>query len=299
MKKNQPHKAFSLIEISIVILIIGILISGVSLGVDLYKDFRIASAKSLIQNSRVGRINDLVLWLEASQKSSFEPSDIKDGQRITKWKNINQNILPQERVLNDANPTTATGPFFREQVVGNLPSIEFTPNEDQCLWVGSGFDGASKNSSIYLLIRTKEDWVDTNQPRLLSRILNPTQYSIWDIRSNVLVYSNGDISSNPYSYMGIYKINPTSTVLHELIIDRKNAISYNIIGNANGYGVSGLVNDTFIGSYASQGLSIRCGGGLNKASAYYSEIIIFERALNSKERDDVKDYLIKKWNIKK
>ena len=80
-------------------MIIGILISGISLGVDLYKDFRITTAQSLTQNSRVNRIDGLVLWLEASQKSSFEPSNINDGQRIIKWKNINQNILPQERVL--------------------------------------------------------------------------------------------------------------------------------------------------------------------------------------------------------
>ena len=92
MKKNRPNKAFSLIEISIVILIVGILISGVSLGVDLYQDFRLASARSLTQNSRVGRINDLVLWLEASQKSSFEPDNIANGTAITKWKNIAPNL---------------------------------------------------------------------------------------------------------------------------------------------------------------------------------------------------------------
>ncbi len=297
MQKHQPNKAFSLIEISIVVLIIGILISGVSLGVDLYKDFCITNAQSQIQNSRVNRIDGLVLWLEASQKSSFEPSNINDGQRITKWKNINQNILPQDRILNDANATTSTGPIYREGVVNNLPSIEFTPSEDQCLWVRSGFDGASKNSSIYLLIRSKEDWKDSNQPRILSRLASPSIYSMWDIRTNVLVVSNSKAST--YNYIGTYVIKPNSTVLHELIMDRNNTIYYNIIGNANNSGVSSSMDDTtYSGSYTNAGLGIRCSGS-DKASAYYSEIIIFDRALNVNERNDVKNYLIKKWNIKK
>jgi len=296
MNKNRPNTAFTLVEIAIVVLIVGILISGISLGVDLYKDFRITTAQSLTQNSRVNRIDGLILWLEASQKSSFEPSNINDGQRITKWKNINQNMLAQDRVLNDATPTTSTAPIYREGAVSSLPSLEFVPEEEQCLWVRTGYDGASIiNSSIYLLIRTKENWVDTNQPRLLGRLLSVSSYSMWDIRANVLVIANGN---NVYNYVGTYKIKPTSTVLHELIIDRKNAIHYNIIGDANSNGVSSSITDTYSGSHASQGLSIRCGGE-TKASAYFSEIIIFDRALNTNERNDVKNYLIKKWNIKK
>ena len=48
-KKYQ--KAFSLVELSMVILIIGILIAGVSQGIDLYEDFRINTAKTLTLNS--------------------------------------------------------------------------------------------------------------------------------------------------------------------------------------------------------------------------------------------------------
>lgn len=62
MIKCRPlinKKAFSLVEISVVILIIGLLISGISRGIDLYNDYRITNAKSLTLNSRVGRINNL------------------------------------------------------------------------------------------------------------------------------------------------------------------------------------------------------------------------------------------------
>ncbi|MFZ9470698.1 MAG: type II secretion system protein, partial [Rickettsiales bacterium] len=38
------RRAFSIIEISVVILIIGILVSSISKGLDLYQDFRLTSA---------------------------------------------------------------------------------------------------------------------------------------------------------------------------------------------------------------------------------------------------------------
>ncbi|MBM3590130.1 MAG: prepilin-type N-terminal cleavage/methylation domain-containing protein [Alphaproteobacteria bacterium] len=49
------RKAFSLIEISVVILIIGILIAGISQGIDLYNDFNLTKARNITKNSRVGR----------------------------------------------------------------------------------------------------------------------------------------------------------------------------------------------------------------------------------------------------
>ena len=70
--KNFHKKAFSLVELSMVILIIGILIAGVSQGIDLYQDMRLATARSLTQNSRVNRIEDLTMWFEATSEKSFE-----------------------------------------------------------------------------------------------------------------------------------------------------------------------------------------------------------------------------------
>ena len=45
--KNLKKSAFSLIEISVVILVIGILISGISQGIDLFTDYRFINAKNL------------------------------------------------------------------------------------------------------------------------------------------------------------------------------------------------------------------------------------------------------------
>ena len=70
-KIKKLKLAFSLIEIPVVILIIGILIAGISQVIDLYADYRFIVAKNLTKNSRVGRIEDLEIWLETTSDESF------------------------------------------------------------------------------------------------------------------------------------------------------------------------------------------------------------------------------------
>ncbi len=283
----MKNKAYTLIEISVIILILGILISGVSTGLDLYLDYKIIVAKNLTQNSRVNRIDDLVLWLESSQKTSFLPDNIKNGDRITKWKNISPNLSPENQRLNDANPSSL-GPKFSESVVNSLPSLDFNNSENNNLWVRSGFDGNGKNSSIYLVLKTKPNWTNVNQPRLLERSYNYSIASMWSLRTNVFVHNS---SLGVHGYFGTYTIDPNSLVLYELIINRGDKIYFNIYGD---FKFTGQKNDNFDGPYYQLGLSIS-----SYVDAFYSEIIVFDRAINVSERQSVRDYLTQKWGIKK
>ncbi|MBU6338893.1 MAG: prepilin-type N-terminal cleavage/methylation domain-containing protein [Rickettsiales bacterium] len=60
MKKNT-YKAFSLIELSIVILVIGILFAGVMQGRSLIQKSRLKTAQSLTKSSPVSGIYGLLL----------------------------------------------------------------------------------------------------------------------------------------------------------------------------------------------------------------------------------------------
>jgi len=285
MKKN---KAFSLLEISVVIIILGILISGIYSAIDLYQDYKITIAKNLTQNSRVTRIEDLVLWLETSQKSSFEPNIIDNGQRISKWKNISPNILESERSLNNAIPQSQTPPKFIEGAINDLPALDFNKDENNNLWVRSGFDGDGKDSSIFLVLKTKSGWNDINQSRLLEKPFNYNFGAMLSLRTNVLVHNS---ALGVYGYFGLYTIQPNSLVLYEIIINRGNKFNFNIFGD---FKLNGEKAESFNGPFYPTGLSI--AGGVD---AYFAELIIFNRALNLGERQGVKDYLFNKWNIKK
>ena len=72
MIKIKNHKAFSLIEISVVIVIIGILIAGISSGIDMFQDYRLTSARNLTKNAPISRIPDLKLWLETTSEKAFK-----------------------------------------------------------------------------------------------------------------------------------------------------------------------------------------------------------------------------------
>ena len=65
MKKNiNRFTGFSLIELSIVIIIIGILVAGITQGSRIIKEARLKTAKTLTESSPVASIRDLTLWLD-------------------------------------------------------------------------------------------------------------------------------------------------------------------------------------------------------------------------------------------
>ena len=93
MKINK--KAFSLIELSIVILIIGILVAGVTQSSRLISRMKQISVRSLTLNSPISSIKDLYAWYETSLESSFNEAETADGSTINN--------------LYDLNPQTASG----------------------------------------------------------------------------------------------------------------------------------------------------------------------------------------------
>ena len=93
------NKAFSLIELSIVILIIGILVAGVTQSSRLIKAMKIQSAKSLTVSSPVPSFKNVTLWLESTLSESFDSAEAQDQLQISTWKDIN----PQSSFKNNAN----------------------------------------------------------------------------------------------------------------------------------------------------------------------------------------------------
>lgn len=96
--KLSLKKAFSLVEISIVILIVGILIAGVSKAIDLVMDSKLNSARSITKGSQILRIPNVALWLETSSAESWPDNKRGEGQYIDNaskpvfWNDLNQQI---------------------------------------------------------------------------------------------------------------------------------------------------------------------------------------------------------------
>ncbi len=69
--KFIKRKGFTLIEIAVVILVIGVLIAGISQAMEMFAEASLKSARNLSKSSRISRIDDLTLWLDGTSKKSF------------------------------------------------------------------------------------------------------------------------------------------------------------------------------------------------------------------------------------
>jgi prepilin-type N-terminal cleavage/methylation domain-containing protein len=146
MKKiTNFKKGFSLIEISIVLLIIGILISGILVGQDMILDAKIRSAQNLTKTSPVNKIPDLTLWLDVNAEKSLITTatadrcflkyinyqDLLGNETICAWRDINsQRSLganSSDKIalsINTTHPLTAM-PTYVVNGIGGLPSLFF------------------------------------------------------------------------------------------------------------------------------------------------------------------------------
>ena len=123
---KKPNKAFSLVELSIVILIIGVLIAAAGQGIDLLQDARLSAARMLTQSSRVASIKGLSLWLETTSENSFSASEAADGSTVTSWNDIN----PQANLKNNFTATGAAKPIYKTNIMNNLPAVLFDGSTD-------------------------------------------------------------------------------------------------------------------------------------------------------------------------
>jgi hypothetical protein len=307
-KANKSLKlAFSLIEMSIVILVIGILIAGISGGADLYSDYRLTSAKSLTQNSRVSRIDSLEMWVEPTQDGAFSNlvsttpisyNFIKkpdNKQPIAKW----NNVKIAQNINSDVDPYQTISdrqPIYTESAINGLPALYFDGKTDgtgDFLSFKAKFINDYSNFTIFIVekrtnLAVKSQWG-----------FGPYQYilSTTDFTDGLAVgpVLNGYVRIIPGSFyqIGNYL---DKTYLHTFLIDEN--LGKKIYLN----GVQKLsVADVIRPRVPNDNLMKIAYFDRSWAQDYYtgfiSEIIIFSKALSDSERSDVEKYLLKKWAI--
>ncbi len=122
-KKN----AFSLIELSIVILVIGVLIAGAIQGSKMISKAALASARSLTKSSPVASIKSLSLWFESTSKESFIDSESDDNLSISKWYSINP--IDKQKISAGQN-TSGLKPKYISNAINNLPAVQLDGSDD-------------------------------------------------------------------------------------------------------------------------------------------------------------------------
>jgi len=275
MKKTT---AFSLVEISIVIVIIGILIAGISKGADLYQEFKLTTARNLTTNSRVGRIPDLVLWVEATSEKSFPALQNIDGANISQWNDLN----PQTPLKDNLSRVPSVNVVYKNNVINNLPAVYFDGAGSLPNSVTGRSDG---NISIFLVYQNLATTGDNFWRQAISArrfVYNKAG----GIRINQMVatfpsvfdHSLRTMTNSPEIFTGIHDPNnPLS----------KTRLYLNYQANPYFDNNSFLIN--------SPNKTIVVGGSW---IGYIAEAIVYERPVSESERLEIENYLAKKWGIK-
>ena len=295
----KSRKAFSLVEISIVIVIIGILIAGISKGMDLYADFKLTTARKLTLNSQVARIPDLALWLETtSEKSLQNASDsfsLSDGQNIKNWNDITPTNT-QKFVATQA--TSSLQPFYKKDGIGGLPSVFFDANT-----TGTSGNGLSipysphLNTPIFTIFIVTQPMEMTSGASawgtiIMSRYTSSTAtgYFLYKNRDQYYDFLTGDgtnwhgINNTPVTFK-----KPIIATLKQEASTKKFYINSSLKGSSSLAMVTNRFNPLAIG-YEYSPLLFYDG--------YTSEIIYYGRDLKDNERLAVENYLSQKYRIK-
>lgn len=281
------HKssAFSLVELSIVILVIGILVAGVTSGSRLVSEFQLTTARTLTKSSPVAGIKDLMLWYETSLESSFKSSERTNNSQISVWYDIN----PQKPVKNSANQVSTTqNPLFIEGAFpNNIPGIRFDGTNDRL-----SFDGTFLVNTSYTIFiveqrrssKSNNTFISGNAAVTLSNLL--LSYS-----------SDSSVKFGHYSFDIIYTvssfISPTP-VINTFYFN--NGVEKKYWRNANSYySALNLIRTQPLIAFA--GATI--GGGLSWGSfdGDIAEAIMYSRNLTDEERSSIEKYLSKKYKI--
>jgi prepilin-type N-terminal cleavage/methylation domain-containing protein len=280
---NKNKRAFSLIELSIVLIIVSFLITVIINSNGILDAARINSARNVTKNSIVHEIQGLNLWLDATSKYAFNDIAIEEGLAISQWNDTKKSHITP---YNATQTTQNLQPSYKKHAVKKLPGIyfdgsnslsiaNFASNGYMTIFVVGQFD----NSLFFIEHSSNANsnpgfsfYGQGSRPTAINRSSNLSQNSTnsnWFTEApsiGTMRYSGGNnISYKLNNNDFIATVDTTSAVTNSLTIDQLNI---------------GSRNSTSLFSTGS-----------------FGEIIIYNRSLTDEEVDSVITYLISKWNI--
>lgn len=295
-------KAFSLIELSIVILIIGILVAGVTASSRLVFQMKLAASRSLTAGSPVSTISGLMMWFETTLERSLD-ENLANTDQIAAWNDIN----PQSTYKYTLSQSNATyRPTYVKSGIGGIPSINFSSDHFQ-------LDNITLplNYSIFIVLR-KSSAPNVNGMDIISMSNSNNFGLLFEIQPNSGAYLGYNRRFRALHRLpGTSTENDNYTTATNLIQDNNDYIvsfsrNYNSVSNIylNGTIASDSANSlATVNQFGEVRFSLLIGnllpGNLQRPfDGMISEIIFFDRALKNDEITHINKYLAKKYSIK-
>ncbi len=301
MKKNL--RAFSLIEISIVIVIISLIMGMIIRSNSSSYEAKIRTSASLTSNSAVNNIDGLLLWLEPTMTESFLDAEEKDGSAVSSWFDIN----PTTNAKSNATQSTAgSKPLYQLNGIGGLPSLKFDGVDDKVVVNSSFLRSTTDSFQIFLVAKaTAAHQIDSEVAGGADGvsgqkfILGPTPGTTGCVSGGE---AGGGISMGTngisfYEHTGCY-LPPlaiySGTVSDPAIISIKyeNKIpSIYLNGGLVRTGLQSPKDRVFVGAEIG-------GYPYGSFQGLVSEVIVYASSLSDDDRKEVEKYLSQKYSLK-
>lgn len=294
MKKNKIYSGFSLVEISVVVLVVGILVASISMAFDMVSEAKLKGARTQTKGAKVNRIDNLLLWLETSSSESLKESERVNNAIITQWNDINSQVTNKIIFKNGSGSTIK----YDEIGESNLPALIFSSSSDFLYPNGSTSSLLASNS------------IFPNLGVTIFAVAKPiASASIFSFCEFSSTYNcaggkefNLKFSSDKKVIFALASSNSASSVFTStnsyaspliIISALKDSVGQKLFVNgssagstvANTYNITIPFNGTF-----------KIGGDANNVEIY--EIIVFSKTLSDSDRNSVEEYLGKKYNLK-
>lgn len=307
--KNKFNKAFSMIELSIIVIIIGILIAAVSAGQDLYYKSKISAAESITKTFGSLNMPGLKFWINTTMPNSFNGSENapRDGDTITSWESTDYSGL------NGIKSLTANGtPKYVEDGIGGLPSVQFITSATDYFVLNSPEIIESGDKAFSFVVVWKPDFKSPNPGAHYSVIYyGPTStagnnekmidywiYSTYD--SMAISEHTGGHCATPGQHKIVFSEGTEQYTIASLTPSVTKV--YTNLSNPSG-DCAGLFDGSLgIGSgIAESSMVFRIGLGHNTYNGGYdgliSELMIFDRPLGTDDVELIRDYFQKKYGL--
>ncbi len=283
---------FSLLEASILMLIIGIIIAGVISGSTLIKKSMLNTAKNLTQNAPVGVINGLVLWLEPTLEESFLSQETEDNSYVTTWHDLN----PQSVIKNNATRLSGSDKItYVSEAINGLPALHFADSSEYASLSGDSFRVKPNQFTLFMVVKAENPlahdtrtafcdgggnsgfcYITHNYPTVGSRLA----YTYND--GYFLNISSTSQQSAEAEIIAIYCCNSTIKM-------RVNGTNHTIDSPTTGF--TAPVGKFFIGNSHDSGQDEPWLG-------YIAEVIVYDHNLNNNEIASIEKYLSQKYKIR-
>lgn len=293
---KSKKSGFSLIEISLVILAVGIIIAAITMGSRMVQDSRLSSARQLTLTSPVKDIEGLILWLEPTSPFSFATgtttfTDVElpaNGTLIGRWNDMKPNSPIKTSLTASA---TVNDPTYTANCINNLPCLRFDGGD--YLWnlnillnsaqatifvVAKRFAAVAEVSTISLVHTTV--WNDYDNPSsFVAFYEGPSATMLQTYRNGALSTATHPGTNVPYIASSTF--NGATNVVH------LNGTAQSAVASTGSFYATKFIMAC---RYVNNGLTA-CYNG------YIAEAILFNRVLKIDERKSIEKYLSKKWGI--